>query len=78
MESSKSYIKDWFTGKKGDSGHQLYMELDNALLSQLNKDQYILNHAYQLKRLDGLNAAFYEQEVIEVEKLRVLINNELK
>tara|TARA_B100000579_G_C22779200_1_gene828321 strand:- start:384 stop:1109 length:726 start_codon:yes stop_codon:yes gene_type:complete len=78
MKSSKSYIKDWFTGKGVEKDHPLRMEFDNALLSQLSKDQYIINHAYQLKRLDGLHAGFYEQALIELEKLRVLIDNELK
>ena len=53
------------------------MKFDDILLSKLNKDKYFVNHAHQLKRLDGLHAAFYEQALIEVENIKVLINNEL-
>ena len=77
MKSDKTYIKNWFTGKGGDKGHPLHMEFDNKLLSELNKDQYFVNHAYQLKRIDGLHAAFYEQALVEVEKLKVMIRDEL-
>ena len=77
MKSSKSYIKEFFTGKVGDRGHPLHMEFDNELLSQLKKDQYIINHAHQLKRLDGLHAGFYEQALIELEFLRILIKKEI-
>ena len=77
MKSERTYIKNWFTGKGGDKGHPLHMEFDDILLSRLNKDKYFVNHAHQLKRLDGLHAGFYEQALVEVEKLRVLIKNEL-
>ena len=77
MKSDRTYIKKWFTGMGGDKGHPLNMKFDNVLLSKLNKDQYFVNHAHQLKRLDGLHAGFYEQALVEVEKLRVLIKNEL-
>ena len=77
MKSDRTYIKNWFTGKRGEKGHPLHMEFDDILLSKLNKDQYFINHAHQLKRLDGLHAAFYEQALLEVKKLRVLIKNEL-
>ena len=77
MKSDKTYIKNWFTGKGGEKGHPLHMKFDDILLSKLNKDQYFVNHAHQLKRLDGLHAAFYEQALIEVENLKVLIKNEL-
>jgi len=77
MKSDRTYIKNWFTGKGGDKGHPLHMEFDDILLSKLNKDQYFINHAHQLKRIDGLHAAFYEHALVEVEKLRVLIKNEL-
>ena len=77
MKSDRTYIKNWFTGKPGEKGHPLHMEFDDILLSKLNKDQYFFNHAHQLKRLDGLHAAFYEQALLEVKKLRVLIKNEL-
>ena len=53
------------------------MEFDDILLSKLNKDQYFVNHAHQLKRLDGLHAGFYEQALVEVQKLKVLVKNEL-
>ncbi len=55
----------------------LHMEFDNELLSQLKKDQYIINHDHQLKRLDGLHAGFYEQALIELEFLRILIKKEI-
>ena len=77
MKSERTYIKNWFTGKGGDKGHPLRMEFDDILLSKLNKDQYFVNHAHQLKRLDGLHAGFYEQALVEVQKLKVLIKNEL-
>lgn len=77
MKSDKTYIKNWFTGKGGDKGHPIHMEFDDILLSKLNKDQYFVNHAYQLKRIDGLHAAFYEQALVEVEKLKVMIRDEL-
>ena len=77
MKSERTYIKNWFTGKGGDKGNPLRMEFDDILLSKLNKDQYFVNHAHQLKRLDGLHAGFYEQALVEVQKLKVLIKNEL-
>ena len=77
IKSDRTYIKNWFTGKGGDKGNPLHMEFDNLLLSKLNKDQYFINHAHQLKRLDGLHAGFYEHALVEIEKLRVLIDNEL-
>ena len=77
MKTERTYIKNWFTGKGGDKGHPLHMEFDDILLSKLNKDQYFVNHAHQLKRLDGLHAGFYEQALVEVQKLKVLIKNEL-
>ena len=77
MKSDRAYIKNWFTGKGGDKGNPLHMEFDDILLSKLNKDQYFINHAHQLKSIDGLHAAFYEHALVEVEKLRFLIKNEL-
>jgi hypothetical protein len=77
IKSDRTYIKNWFTGKGGDKGNPLHMEFDNLLLSKLNKDQYFINHALQLKRLGGLHAGFYEHALVEIEKLRVLIDNEL-
>ena len=77
MKSERTYIKNWFTGKGGDKGNPLRMEFDDILLSKLNKDQYFVNHAHQLKRLDGLHAGFYEQALVEDQKLKVLIKNEL-
>ena len=44
------------------------LKFDDILLSKLNKDKYFVNHAHQLKRLDGLHAGFYEQALVEVEK----------
>jgi hypothetical protein len=77
IKSDRTYIKNWFTGKGGDKGNPLHMEFDNLLLSKLNKDQYFINHALQLKRLGSLHAGFYEHALVEIEKLRVLIDNEL-
>jgi hypothetical protein len=77
MKSDKNYIKNWSSGKGGDKGHPLHMEFDNKLLSELNEDLYFINHAHQLKRINGLHAAFYEEALLEVEKLKVMIRNEL-